>query len=106
MLAETDETLLLDLLNTTPVIDGAPQDELSDAAAGHRWLAAHGRPASDPEWRAVLEVRSALQDVVRGDRGALSLAPFVSGVRLEASLIGAGVTWTLDLPEGRSAAAL
>lgn len=54
----------------------------------------------------MLEARSALQDVVRGDGGAESLAPFVSGVRYEALLIGAGVTWTLDLPEGRSAAAL
>jgi CGNR zinc finger/Putative stress-induced transcription regulator len=106
MVAETDETLLLDLLNTTPVIDGAPQDELSDATAGHRWLAAHGQPASNAEWRALLEARSALQDVVRGDGGPESLAPFVSGVRYEASLIGVGVRWTLDLPEGRSAAAL
>jgi predicted RNA-binding Zn ribbon-like protein len=106
MVAETDETMLLDLLNTTPVIDGAPEDELSDAGAGYRWLATHGRPASDAEWRVVLEARSALQDVVRGDAGAESLAPFISGVRHEASLIGAGVTWKLDLPEGRSAAAL
>ena len=27
-----DETLLLDLLNTTPVIDGVPTDDLADAA--------------------------------------------------------------------------
>jgi predicted RNA-binding Zn ribbon-like protein len=106
MVTETDETLLLDLLNTTPVIDGAVRDELSSAAPGRRWLAAHGRPASDTEWRAVLRARSALQDVVRGDANAASLAPFVVGVRSEASLVGTGVTWTLDLPVGRSAAAL
>ena len=102
---EADETLLLDLLNTTPVVDGAPQDLLADAKAGRRWLAAHGQPPTDEEWRAAIDARSALQDVVRGDGGPASLARFVEGVRRDASLVGDGVAWTLDLPEGRSAAA-
>ena len=105
MVIETDETLLLDLLNTTPVVNGAQRDELADAAASRRWLADHGQPASDEEWRAVLDARSALQDVVRGDGVPASLAPFVDGVRYDASLADGGVAWTLDLPEGRSAAA-
>jgi predicted RNA-binding Zn ribbon-like protein len=101
-----DEALLLDLLNTTPVVDGVPRDELADAAAGRRWLAAHGQRATDQEWRAVLAVRSALQAVVRGDEEPPSLAPFVDGVRSRAVVAGEGVSWDLDLPEGRSAAAL
>ncbi|GHF76736.1 putative RNA-binding Zn ribbon-like protein [Amycolatopsis bartoniae] len=99
------EALLLDLLNTTPVIDGAPQDALADAKAGRRWLAEHDLPASDDEWRALVDARAALQDVVRGDDVPASLAPFVEGVRATASFDGEGVAWALDLPEGRSAAA-
>lgn len=105
MVIEPAEALLLDLLNTTPVVDGTPRDELADAESGRRWLAAHGQPAAEDEWRATLEVRSALQDVVRGHGVPASLARFVDGVRYGASLVGEGVAWRLDLPEGRSAAA-
>lgn len=105
MVIETDEALLLDLLNTTPIVDGARRDQLADADAGRRWLAAHGQPASDDEWRAVLDVRSVLQDVVRGDEAPAALARFVDGVSYRASLAGEGIAWTPDLPEGRSAAA-
>jgi CGNR zinc finger/Putative stress-induced transcription regulator len=105
MMIETDETLLLDLLNTTPVIDGSPHDELADADAGLRWLTGHGQPASEDEWRSLLDVRSALQDVVGGDGVPASLARFVDGVRYRASFVGNGIVWPLDLPEGRSAAA-
>jgi predicted RNA-binding Zn ribbon-like protein len=103
---KTDERLLLDLLNTTPVVDGVPQDLLADAEAGRRWLAEHGQPASDDEWRAVLDVRSALQDVVREGGDPASLAPFVEGVRYHAALDGEGVAWRAERPEGRSAAAV
>jgi predicted RNA-binding Zn ribbon-like protein len=102
---EVDETLLLDLLNTTPVVDGAPQDELADADAGRRWLSAHGQPVSEHEWRSLLDVRPVIQDVVHGGTSPASLARFVEGVSRRASLVGEGIEWTLDVPEGRSAAA-
>jgi hypothetical protein len=105
MMFETDETLLLDLLNTTPIVDGEPRDELADSDAGRRWLAAHGQPASDDEWRALLDVRPALQDVVRGNTPPTPVARFVEGVSYRASHAVGGISWTLDLPEGRSAAA-
>ncbi|WP_240669973.1 CGNR zinc finger domain-containing protein [Actinoplanes solisilvae] len=60
-----DENLLLDLLNTTPVVDGSPTDELADAAAGLRWLTAHDQPATADEWRALIAARSVLQEIVR-----------------------------------------
>lgn len=103
---EIDEALLLDLLNTTPVVDGTQRDEIAEVEAGLRWLSVHGQLASDDEWRAVLDVRSTLQDVVRGDAAtAVALARFVEGVSYRASLVGDGVVWTADLPDGRSAAA-
>jgi predicted RNA-binding Zn ribbon-like protein len=105
MTDETDEALLLDLLNTTPVVDGAPRDDLADGEAGRGWLIAHGQPASEDEWRALLDVRTALQDIVRGEGAVTAVTPFVTGVRYRPSPAAEGLTWTLDLPEGRSAAA-
>lgn len=102
---EADEALLLDLLNTTPVVDGTQRDELTDAMAGRQWLAAHGQVESADEWRAIVAARTALQDVVRGTGVPASLARWVEGVQYVASLAADGLTWTLDLPEGRSAAA-
>jgi predicted RNA-binding Zn ribbon-like protein len=99
------DTLLLDLLNTTPVIDGTPRDDLADAAAGERWLAGHDQPATAGEWRSLLAARAALQDVVRGEAAPAVLAPFVDGVRRVAAVHGDGVAWTLELPAGRTAAA-
>ncbi|HEX3588750.1 MAG TPA: CGNR zinc finger domain-containing protein [Pseudonocardiaceae bacterium] len=100
-----DEAALLDLLNTTPVVDGEPYDELGDADAGARWLAAHDLPASADEWRALVDVRSVLQDVVRGDTSATALAPFVAGLGYRAAIAADGIDWSLDAPGGRVAAA-
>lgn len=105
MRSETDEALLLDLLNTTPVVNGTLRDELADAKAGQRWLAAHGQPRTEGEWRALVDARSALQRVVRGDADPASLARFVDGVRYLPALSGEGIAWNLELPAGRSAAA-
>ncbi|MEU8360164.1 CGNR zinc finger domain-containing protein [Nonomuraea sp. NPDC048882] len=108
MVIDTDEKLLLDLLNTTPVHEGQPSDLLADPADGLRWLSAHGQPASEEEWRAALDARSALQDVVRGDAPPAALARFVEGVSFLASLGGEGdegIEWTPRLPVGRVAAA-
>ncbi|HUN31022.1 MAG TPA: CGNR zinc finger domain-containing protein [Trebonia sp.] len=102
---EIDEALLLDLLNTTPVIDGEQRDEIADAVAGQRWLAAHGQRESAGEWQALVAARSALQDVVRGVRAPAALTRWVDAVRYEPAFDGDGLTWTLSLPDGRSAAA-
>ncbi|MEU4680317.1 CGNR zinc finger domain-containing protein [Micromonospora sp. NPDC023737] len=102
---DADETLLLDLLNTTPVVDGVPRDDLADAEAGREWLTAHGQPPTEGEWRALLDARGALQGLVRGDEAPRSVARFVDGVSYRPSVVQDGIAWTLDLPRGRSAAA-
>jgi len=104
-LSPADDGLLLALLNTTPVVDGRPRDELDSIDAGRRWLTAHGQPASVAEWKALREVRSVLQDVVRAERDPGGVAPFVAGVGYWATGVDGGITWSLDLPEGRTAAA-
>jgi predicted RNA-binding Zn ribbon-like protein len=105
MRIETDEALLLDLLNSTPMVDGAQRDELADRETGRQWLAAHGQVDSAEEWRAVVSARSALQEVISGTGAPASLARWVDGVHCNAAFVGDGLTWTLDLPQGRSAAA-
>lgn len=104
-MSPADEGLLLDLLNTTPVVDGRPRDELDGVDAGRRWLRAHGQPAAAEEWNVLREARSALQAVVRGERSPSSLAPFVAGVGYRVAGVDDGIAWRLDLPAGRTAAA-
>lgn len=100
-----EETLLLSLLNTTPVIGGSVQDELGDLDAGRRWLAANDLPATKQEWQTLLKLRPVLQAVVREGRAASSLAPFLEGVGYRPHATDDGIAWELDAPEGHTAAA-
>src|SRR5947207_6026933 len=61
----TDEGFLLALLNSTPVVDGAPADAPAAPARARAWLAAAGGLGTEAELRHVLRVRQALQAVVR-----------------------------------------
>jgi hypothetical protein len=103
--ADADEVFLLELLNSTPVVDGVAHDELDSAHAGRAWLRARGHSGSTGEWRAVRAARGALQAVVRGQRPASSLAPLLDDVSYRASVSADGVQWHLDAPADRMAAA-
>lgn len=100
-----DEKLLLDLLNSTPLLDGIERDELADPDIARRWLGAHGQPDTAEEVSALLGLRPLLQDVVRGTRSPRELGPFLDGVSRRARASDDGVTWSLDVPHGRGAAA-
>jgi hypothetical protein len=95
----TDETFLLDLLNSTPIVDGVQRDDLDRS-----WLRAHGHTGSAAEWQAARAARSALQAVVRGHEPARSLSRLLDGVSYRPSVSGEGLDWRLDTPIGRSAA--
>lgn len=98
-----DEALLLDLLNSTPVIDGVPHDQLENPTSTRTWLMAHGIDAGQlPD---LTEARDALQAVVRGDRPPRALQPFLSGIQLSPEVIEDGLNWTLTTPGGSEAAA-
>ncbi|MDO3639140.1 CGNR zinc finger domain-containing protein [Mycolicibacterium sp. KC 300] len=81
--------VLLDLLNTTPVVDGRRTELLDDG-----WLAAHGadRGSVDDARR----VRDDLQRVVRGEAAADVLAGCLDGVRRVPHITDDGVEWTTD----------
>jgi len=99
-----DEDLLLAVLNSTPVIDGVPADDLADPARARAWLASAGGIGTDEELRHVLQVRSALQAVVRGEQLPAVLAPFVRDAACVPDITDGQVAWTLSIaPERRLA---
>ncbi|RAV03736.1 CGNR zinc finger domain-containing protein [Mycolicibacter senuensis] len=100
-----DELLLLDLLNTTPVIDGAAHDELEDPATAQAWLSAHGAALTQAQLEELIEVRTALQAVVRGDDDPAALAPFLTGVALRPAVSDDGISWALSTAEASEVAA-
>ena len=102
--AVPDERFLLAVLNSTPVVDGVPTDELADVTRARAWLASVGGLGSEAELRHVLDVRQALQDVVRGDQRPAVLAPALQGVARIPALTGDQITWTLRVPPERELA--
>jgi predicted RNA-binding Zn ribbon-like protein len=101
----SDETLLLDLLNTTPVVDGIVHDGLADSAAAKAWMRDHGVAATNEEAAALRQARSALQKVVRDEAGPKTLKRFVEGVRLRPVPGADGLDWRLDAEGGAIGAA-
>lgn len=92
-----DEELLLELLNTTPLVGDREVDELAVDEDAARWLRAHG---ADPETDAALtrEVRTSIQRVVRGEAPASSLSGYVAAARSVPVIDQTGVDWRLELP--------
>ena len=99
-----DEGFLLALLNSTPVIDGVPADDLADPARARAWLAAAGGLGTEAELRHVLRVRQALQAVVRGQQPAEVLAPELEGVTSVPAIETGRVGWTLSVAPDRELA--
>ncbi|WP_242456058.1 CGNR zinc finger domain-containing protein [Mycolicibacterium sp. P1-18] len=81
--------VLLDLLNTTPVVDGAPTDTLDGA-----WLRAHG--AGGRRVHDVRALRDDLQRVVRGEAAGAVLGTHLRGVTQTPEIVDDVVTWRLD----------
>jgi predicted RNA-binding Zn ribbon-like protein len=88
------QAVLLDLLNTTPVIDGQMVDQLADPAAARTWLRAHGAGGEDAD--AVRTVRDDLQRVVRMEVDASVLRRYLTDVRQVPDIGADGLTWSLD----------
>lgn len=100
-----DEAFLLDLLNTTPVVDGVPTDALRDFAAASPWMTAHDLPATAEAWAVLTDARAALQAVIRGDQSATTLQPFLDRARLVPTAGDAGLGWRLGVDDETAGAA-
>jgi len=102
--ALSDEVFLLAVLNSTPVIDGVPTDDLADTAKARAWLASLGGLGTEAELRHVRGVRQALQAVVRGEQPPAVLAPVLQGAARIPAITEGEITWTLSVPPERNLA--
>jgi predicted RNA-binding Zn ribbon-like protein len=96
-----DEDLLLAVLNSTPIVDGVPTDDLADPARARVWLASVGGLGTEAELQQVRQVRQALQAVVRGTQPPDVLIPVLRGVTSVPALTDGRITWTLSGPPER-----
>jgi predicted RNA-binding Zn ribbon-like protein len=88
------QTVLLDLLNTTPVIDGQMVDQLAEAPAARAWLRAHGAGSEDVD--PVKTVRDDLQRVIRMEVDASVLRRYLTDVRQVPDIGADGLAWSLQ----------
>ncbi|MEU9125531.1 CGNR zinc finger domain-containing protein [Streptomyces sp. NPDC048506] len=101
MVDREQQDALLELLNSTPVVNGVVQDQLADPETARSWQQARGGSGTADELRSLVQARDALQDVVRGSRPATSLAPLLKDVTSCPHLLPAGVSWEVDAPAER-----
>ncbi|MDX3234544.1 CGNR zinc finger domain-containing protein [Streptomyces sp. ME03-5709C] len=102
MTADTaDDDFLLELLNSTPAVDGTRLDRLADPDAGFRWLRAHGGAGTAQELGHLLAARDALQRVARGDGQPGDLQKLLTGVTRVPRVSAHGIDWVLRAPADR-----
>lgn len=90
-----DEASLLEMLNSTPVVDGAQQDLFAADDALAAWARGLGGTGG-PEERALLRLtRDGLQRVVRGDGGEDVLRDVLRGAARVPEVAAHGVVWRL-----------
>jgi predicted RNA-binding Zn ribbon-like protein len=83
--------VLLNLLNTTPVVDGEDTDELATDAAARAWLRTHGGRGTDLV--SVRQVRDDLQRVVRGEADAEVLNRYLGDLARVPRVHRDGLDW-------------
>lgn len=91
-----DETLLLDLLNSTPVSEEGQLDLLDRA-----WLRDHAGGGSATELHETRRVRDILQNVVRGQASVEALRPLLHGISYRPAIADGGIDWTLQVTPAR-----
>ncbi len=84
-----DDELLLDLLNSSPIVDGVPTDQLQGPDA-ESWLRAHDIPGTPKSAR---DLRDSIARVVRGEAAATTLQRYLDAVRQVPIVDADGVHW-------------
>jgi predicted RNA-binding Zn ribbon-like protein len=102
--AAADEDFLLAVLNSTPVVDGVPTDELADTARARAWLASVGGQGTETELRHVAEARRLLQAIVRGEQPPDVLAPLLQGATCTPAIADGRIAWSLTVQPERELA--
>ena len=93
---EADEALLLALLNSAPVVDGVPTDELSTEDKARSWLDLHAPSLAPMSAQSLREARTALQAVIRAQESATVLTPLLDGVSWHPSTTPDGINWHIE----------
>lgn len=91
-----DEDLLLELLNTTPIVDRTQVDELVDSTAGVAWAVARGGVGTVGEIASLRRVRDAIGAVVRAESDAQTLEVHLGRITVRPELRDGGLKWTLQ----------
>ena len=102
---EGDEELLMAVLNSSPISNGTVADELVDETDGRTWLRNHDLKDSPEEWRRLVEARELLWEVVRGQETPAALGDLIRDTHYVPTATPEGLSWHLESPPGREAAA-
>jgi predicted RNA-binding Zn ribbon-like protein len=96
-----DERALLEALNSTPVVDGRPQDLWADDAVLRQWAEGHGGlgEAAAIDW--LRTARDVLQTATRDAVPEAELQDMLAGVRRIPEVGESGLRWRLDVPPER-----
>lgn len=101
-----DVDALLELLNSTPVVDGVGRDLLRDRAVAAELARSLGGRGSQPEVRELTRVRPYLQSAVRTGAVPSGLDDVLTGVTKRPTPLSAGgLGWELHAPAARMPAA-
>ncbi|MFY1694996.1 CGNR zinc finger domain-containing protein [Solwaraspora sp. WMMA2101] len=96
-----DEQALIEALNSTPVVDGRPQDRWADDTALRQWAHRHGG-SDDPATTTWLRTaRDALQTATRGAVPEADLRRILAGVQQLPEVDASGLRWRLYGPPDR-----
>jgi predicted RNA-binding Zn ribbon-like protein len=94
-----DDALFLALLNTTPTLNGRPQDALADDASASKWVAEHVTdPPSRTDFTLLRQTRDALQRIIRGEATPSVLQPALREVSSHPQLRDVGLRWEVTTP--------
>lgn len=99
----SDDGLVLGVLNSAPLVDGAPADELADLGSARVWMVGAGGLGTPSELAHLRRARAVLQGIVRGELPRSALGPLLRGVSYVPE-VRDEVTWLLRVkPERRLA---
>jgi hypothetical protein len=87
-------SLLFDLLNSARVVGGIERDALGHAAGAHTWMRERSIRPTYVEWIALVEARTILQAVVRGEQPPTALEPFLNAISCRAKVADSALAAT------------
>lgn len=99
--AQEQQEGLLELLDSTPVVDGTPTDRFADDEAAAAWQRAHGGTGTAEERGHLLALRDVLQAVTWGEKPPSAVEAHLDGVALRPRITSSGLAWEFDAPKQR-----